>query len=169
MALDSAGLSLAIAATISNTLDLSVKASAPLAYNKALSFTSGAGANQIDRVFTDQRTIAASGTDDLDLAGVLVDALGATITLARVKLIAVYAASANANNVVIGGGTNPVTTIMGGTTPTTIVRPGGLWLVTAPDATGYAVTAATADILRLGNSGAGTSVTYDIIIMGSST
>lgn len=33
-------------------------------------------------------------------------------------------------------------------------------------ATGYAVTAGTADQLKVANSGAGTGVTYDIVIVG---
>jgi hypothetical protein len=40
--------------------------------------------------------------------------------------------------------------------------------MSAPDATGYPVTAATGDLVTLTNSAAGTSVTYDVIIIGSS-
>lgn len=170
MTVKSAGMSVAVNAVQDVTMDLSVVPAATLAWAKSLSFGIGAGAGAIDRVWFDQRTIVASGTDDLDFAGGgLVDVFGGAISLARIKLIAVYAASGNTNNVVVGGGTNPITTIMGGTTPTTIVKPGGLWLVSAPDAAGYVVTAATADILRLANSGAGSSVTYDIIVAGAST
>lgn len=165
--LDNTGLSLSIAAVLNNQQDL-VKASAPLTWARSRAYGNGTGASQADKIFTDTRTIAASGNDDLDLAGVLVDPIGAVLTFARVKLIAIAAATGNTNNVVVGGGTNPVTTIMGGTTPTTIIRPGGIWLIAATDATAYAVTAATADIFRVSNSGAGTSVDYDIIIIGAS-
>ncbi len=47
------------------------------------------------------------------------------------------------------------------------VKPGGAIALVAPDATGYAVTAGTADQLKVANSAGGTSVTYDIIIIGA--
>jgi hypothetical protein len=131
----------------------------------------GTAAGQADRFFQDTRTVAASTNDDLDLAGVLTDAYGVTITFARIKGLFVAAAAANANNVIIGGSaTNPVTSFMSGTTPAIILRPGASMMLTAgsADATGYAVTAGTADILRLTNGGAGTTVTYDIVIIGAS-
>jgi hypothetical protein len=167
MTLDNTSLSVNFAATLNNQLDFQL-ATAPITYAAALGMSTGTGASQADRIFADQRTIAASGTDDLDLAGVLVDALGATITMARIRALIVKAAAANTNNVVMGVGTNPITTILGGTTPTLNIRPGGLLVLAAPDAVGYAVTAATADILRFANSGAGTGVTYDIVIIGAS-
>jgi hypothetical protein len=46
--------------------------------------------------------------------------------------------------------------------------PGGTFLWVAPTAAGVAVTAATADLIDIVNSGAGTSVTYDIVIVGAS-
>lgn len=166
--LDAQTLSVNFFATLNNALDLQSATSA-LSYAQSVGMSSGVGANQADKIFSDTRTIAASGTDDLDLAGVLIDPLGATITMARLKLLIVKAAAANTNNVVMGVGTNPITTILGGTTPTLNIRPGGLLVLAAPDVTGYVVTAATADILRFANSGAGTSVTYDVILVGAST
>jgi len=57
-----------------------------------------------------------------------------------------------------------------GATHTLTLRPGAFVAVGtgAADATGYAVTATTADLLKIANSGAGTSVTYDIHIIGAS-
>ena len=49
------------------------------------------------------------------------------------------------------------------------VRPGGAFILIAPDATGYAVTAATGDLLKIANSAGTTSVTYDIIIIGATS
>jgi hypothetical protein len=138
-------------------------------YKKAVSLATGTGANQADKVFSDQRTLGASATEDLDLAGGLTDALGDTITLARVKAILIYAAAANTNNVQVGGAAaNQFVNWVADATDKINVRPGGLLLLVAPDATAYAVTAATGDLLRIGNSAGGTSVTYDIIIVGAS-
>lgn len=165
--LDNQTLSVSFGATLNNALDLQ-SASSVLTYAQSLGFASGTGANQADKIFSDTRTIAASGTDDLDLAGVLLDPLGGTITMARLKGLIVKASAANTNNVVMGVGTNPITTILGGTTPTLNIRPGGLLVLFAPDAVAYVVTAATADILRFANSGAGTGVTYDVVLIGAS-
>jgi len=167
MPYDSQAMSVQIAGVLNSQLDFQL-ATAALSRAYSLGWSSGVGANQADKVFADQRTIAASGNDDLDLNGVLADALGVTINLLRVKALLVVASAANTNNVVMGGGSNPVTTIMGGTTPTLNIRPGGLMFLLAPDAVAYGVTAATADILRFSNSGAGTSVTYDLVIVGAS-
>jgi hypothetical protein len=69
--------------------------------------------------------------------------------------------------VVIGAGTNPFSGPLGGTLPTITVPPGGEVLLTAP-VSGWTVTAATGDILKIVNSAGSTSVDYDIIIAGTS-
>lgn len=166
--LDGQLISLNIQATINNP-KAQQSVQAVLALAKAVQLTSGTGANQADRIFADTRTIAASGTDPLDLAGVLVDAVGTTMTLLRAKLLYVAASAANSNNVVVGGaGANAFINWVGAAAHTVNVRPGGFLCLYAPDAVAYAVTAATGDILNIANSGAGTSVTYDVVIMGSS-
>lgn len=167
MAFD-ARLLVQLAANLTNPMDLTT-VSAPLTLSKQLNLAEGSGLNAANKIWHDERTISASGSDDLDLAGVLTDPFGGTITLARVKGIVVLASVGNANNVVVGGGSNPLVNWLSGTTPAVIVRPGGLLAVMAPDATGYAVTAGTGDILRVANSGGGTSVTYQVVIIGASS
>jgi hypothetical protein len=137
-------------------------------YGAQYSFTNGAGANQSDRIWADQRTLNASTNDDLDLAGVLTDVFGASLTFARIKGMIVRSNPANTQTFSVGGGTNPFVSWATGTTPAVVVRPGGLFMLVAPDATGYAVAAGTADILRIAN-GAGSPVTYDIVLWGSSS
>jgi hypothetical protein len=131
---------------------------------------SGTGAGQADKIWTDQRTLTASSTEDLDLAGVLTDAFGATITLARVKAILVRAAAANVNNVVVGGASATQWAALLGTTGTVTLRPGALFVAAAgvADATGYVTAAGATDFLKVANSGAGSSVVYDIAIVGCS-
>jgi hypothetical protein len=127
----------------------------------------GNGANQAQKMYASTRTIVASGTDDLDLAGGLTDALGQLIIFATVKAIFVKASTANANNVVIGAAAaNQFVGPFGAATHTIAVRPGGRELSIAP-ATGWTVVAGTGDIFRIANSGAGTSVEYDIVIIGT--
>lgn len=135
---------------------------------KVLNLASGTGANQADLLFADTRTLTASATEDLDLAGVLADAFGSTITMAEVVAIFIFADSANTNNVVVGDATSPVP-LFGGTTPTFSVKPGGFFCVGAPNASGlFTVGAGSTDDLKIANSSSGTSVTYTIAILGRS-
>jgi hypothetical protein len=162
-------MSMELRATYTSALDLTT-ASAPLAISQQWSLGSGTGAGAADKVWSDRRTLAASATEDLDLAGVLTDAFGATVTLARVKGLFIRASAANSNNVVVGAAdTNAWATLLN-STGTLTFRPGAAMLFTAStaDATTYAVTAATGDLLKVANSGAGSTVTYDIAIIGAS-
>lgn len=164
--LDSVSFGLTVAATANNQLDL-LKATAALSYARSGSFQTGVGANQADKMWSDKRNILASATDDLDVSGTtLQDPLGINLALARVKLIAVYAYATNINDVIFGGSSAPVP-ILTGTTPALPIKPGGMLLLTAPLATGYPVTATTADLIRFTNGGAGTSVDYDVVIIGA--
>lgn len=143
-------------------------ASHRVTYGPGYVFTDGSGANQVANVFSDSRTIAASSNDDLDLNGVLTNALGASVALTKVRAIVIKAAAGNTNDVVVGNATsNGVSTIFGATTHTLKIKPGGVMALVAPDNTAYGITAGTADILRIANGGAGTSVSYDILILGS--
>ena len=151
----------------SSTLDLATGLF-PLSVIKPATFTSGVGANQVDRLFCDTRTVAASATDTLDLAGGLTDPFGATMTLARIKGLVVAASTGNTNNVLLTRpATNgvPLFSAAGDAVP---VRPGGFYLWCAPDATAVVVTPGTGDLIDLVNSGGGTTVTYDIVIIGAS-
>lgn len=138
-----------------------------------LDFTNGTGANQADILWVAQRTVASGANDDIDLAGVLSNAFGATITAAELAALIVVnrplSGTPNTTNLTIGGGSNPITTFLGGSTPTVgPIRPGGVFLLSSPDAAGIgAVTAGTADILRIANS-AGASATYQIGVLARS-
>lgn len=156
-------------AELSTAIDLGTS-KAPQSLSRSMSLGSGTTAGNADRVFSDRRTLAASGTEDLDLAGTLVDAFGAAITFARIKGIVIAAAAANTNNVVIGNATSNAWATLLGATSTVTLRPGAFLAVGTgvADPTGYAVTAGTADLLKILNSAAGTSVTYDIHIIGAS-
>ncbi|MEV1079874.1 hypothetical protein AB0I98_16755 [Streptomyces sp. NPDC050211] len=162
-------LALSAFAEQTNALDLG-SAKAPFRLQRSVTLGSGTGAGKADRVWSDRRTIAASGADDLDLAGVLVDAFGSAITFARIKGLFIAAAEENTNNVVIGAdATSPWATLLNAT-GTVVLRPGAAcgFMAGGADATAYAVTAGTGDVLQVANSGAGTPVDYDILIIGAS-
>ena len=132
-------------------------------------FTDGTGEDQMDMLYVDQRTLAASATEDLDLAGGVTDSFGNTLTFTDVRMICVKASADNTNDVVVGGAaSNAFVNWVADATDKINVKPGGTLLLVSPNDPSYAVTAGTGDLLRIGNGGAGTSVTYDIYIGGAS-
>lgn len=123
---------------------------------------------QANLLFADTRTLAASGDEDLDLAGSLANAFGATITAAEIVAIFVKAHADNTNNVEISvpasnGFVGPFLAASDGC----VVKPGEYALFVSR--TGWAVTAGTGDLLNIANSGAGTGVDYDIVLIGRTT
>lgn len=152
-----------IKATKTTVGDL-VTATYPLDLRTVYDLASGTGANQADLIFSDTRSTNATG-EVLDLDGPLTDNFGNTVTFARIKLMMVKASAANVVNVSVGG--DDWATWAGGTTPTVTVRPGGMLMLVAPDATAYAVTATSADGLKIAASTTGT-VSYDIVLIGAS-
>lgn len=157
-----------VSGNYTSALDL-VSATAPLSYKKSTDLASGVAANQADRIFSDTRTITASSTEDLDVSGgALTDAFGATFTIAKLKMLIVCASASNTNNVVILGDTNSVP-ILNTAATTHAIKPGGCATFFDPSLGGFTVTATTGDIIQVANSGAGTSVVYDIVIVGTSS
>ncbi len=133
----------------------------------ALLLGNGTASGQANALFADQRTIGASSSENLDLAGVLVDPLGATLTFTTIKAIKIKAADANTNNVLVGGAaSNTFVGPFSDATDIVAVKPGGIFMWVAPQ-TGATVTASTGDILKIANSGGTTGVTYDIFIIGT--
>lgn len=166
---------------MTRTLTGSIKAAFGLTYlgdldfgnNKALlpfaaelAIGSGTGAGQCNLAFWDHRTIAGSGTDDIDLAGALTDPLGGTGVFTKVKGIYIKAKSTNGGNLVIGGDAAPFLGPFADATDKINLAAGDVFLVTKLG-TGWTVTATTADILQIVNSDAG-SAEYDIAIIGLS-
>lgn len=142
-------------------------ASAPVKANKRISLATGTGNAQADKVFAATRTVAASGTDALDLAGVLTDPFGAALTIVKLKAVLVRASSGNTNNVRVNRPASNGVPLFLAASDAIDVPPGGLFLWVAPNA-GVTVTPATGDLINFDNSGSGTSVTYDVVLVGTS-
>ncbi len=162
-------LAISASATLSGATDLQ-SISAPLTFNRAVQLASGTGAGKADRMFTDTRTLAASATEDLDLAGALLDALGASASMVRVKGLIISAAPGNTNNVVVGAAASNQWATLLNSTGTLTLRPGAVaaFMAGSADAVGWAVTAGTGDLLKSANSAGGTPVSYDIVVIGNS-
>lgn len=130
-------------------------------------WTDGGGANQAQKLFVDQRTVATGANDDIDLAGALVDQFGATLTFTAVKGLWLYSLPANTTNLTIGGASSTWVAWNSGTNAAlTPITPGAPVLLLNPSATGWAsISGGSTDILRISNS-AGASAVYDLVIFG---
>jgi len=163
-----ASVELVVTGTLTNTLDLAT-VSSPLVIRRALALANGVGANQANVIWSDNRTLAPSASENLDLnGGGLVDAFGTAIAPARLRTVVIYAAAANTNNLTLFGNANSVPLLNTAATTVTL-QPGGVYVYTAPATAGTVVTAGTGDIIQVANAGAGTSVTYDIVVIGASS
>lgn len=129
--------------------------------------TDGTTAGKADRLFTDTRTLGASATENLDLAAALTDAYGASLTFVTIKAVIIVAAAGNTNNVEITRpATNGVALFMAASDG--IALKPGYGFAWMGSGIGVTVTAGTGDLITVTNSGAGTSVTYTVCIIGTS-
>lgn len=130
---------------------------------------SGTAVDQADLIFHDRRTLTASANDDIDLAGSLVDAFGDTLTFAKIKGILIRNRSTTVGDILnIGGGSANFINWIAAAGDIVKLGPGGVFLLWNPSTAGYAVTATTADILRITEAGGANSVDYDIVLIGTS-
>lgn len=161
----SAKCTLSIVAALSTALDLT-SPEADLTKSYVDNFANGTGVNQAQEIFSDSRTPAGSGTDNLDLSGVLSDALGATVAFTGVKTIVLRNTGTTQIRIgkkITNGFAGPYDQTAGALGH--IVEPGGTYFVSNPSAAGWAVTGATADQLSIENLG-GSAGAYDIVIIG---
>lgn len=132
-------------------------------------FTNGAGALAMNQLWSSgARALAGGASENLDCAGTLLDEFGNTMGFARLKLIAVY----NRGTVAIqigAGATNGLVTAFPTASAGAIIPAGGSLLMWCVDATGWVVTAATGDIIKVLNLDGAVAASYDILLGGSIT
>lgn len=163
-----ANIDLNVTGKHTGVLDLGT-ATFPFALSSSFALANGTAAGQVDRAFTDTRTLAASATENLDLAGTLTDAFGATITFVTIKAIIIRAAAANnaANQVqVTRPATNGVPFFMAAGDGISLAP--GYSFAWFGSGTGVTVTAGTGDLITVTNSAGTNSVNYDVVILGTS-
>jgi hypothetical protein len=139
--------------------------------DNALSFAYGTAVGQINRLYIGERPIAANTNDDVDLSGVLLDPGGVAINFARIKfaILSLRPTPATPFLTVGNEGTNPAVLWFGAAAHTIQVRngpDGGLFVNACGDATGWTVTAATADKLRVRNPDATLAADYVLCLGG---
>lgn len=159
-------ITLELTSKLTSALDLK-SATADLVKRYMLDLANGVAANQANVVWEDQRTLAASAVDSLDLAGGgLVDAFGVTFAPTKLRAVVVNAAAANLNNLTLFGDANHVP-ILNTPATTMTLHPRGFFVMEWPALAGIPVTAGTGDILKVTNAAGVNSVVYDIIIIGT--
>lgn len=174
-------ISYSASGTLAKALGLSTSGSIAPKISKDLTLANGTSNDQADKIYFTSGSIALSADLDIDLAGSLTDAYGDALTFAKVKAIIVKNTSdeqdtPTAAGLKVGGGdtgdgTNAFDTWITSTaadgSEAVLVNAGGAFCLIAPD-TGYTVTAATADILRLANTSGTEAVYYELMIIGTS-
>jgi hypothetical protein len=157
-----------IDAVYKNLLDLGTPTDTFLKKTK-IELANGTGANSGDLMFHDTRTVNASSNEDLDLAAVLTNPLtGAAMTFVELRAILISAASANTNNVRVTRPASNGVPLFLAASDGIDVPPGGVFLWSCPADGKVTVTASTGDLINVANSSSGTSVTYDVVIIGTS-
>ena len=134
----------------------------------SIDYTDGTSSNQAKTYFVDQRTLAGTTNDDLDLAGSLTDPFGTTITFTVIKEIIIAIVSPNGTKKLrVGpqGVANAWQGPFGGVAAANYLEFFHHWKMPSEPYTGYAVTAGTGDILRINNP-TGSSIDYAILIVG---
>lgn len=129
-------------------------------------FALGTGANQINGLFHDTRTLSDAANETLNFlaAGSLEDKLGEAMDLDILKVLIVHNNSSDASLIVgaTGAGQMP---IFGATTEKITIPPGGTFVFTAPDVNGVDVSSAAS--MKFEHNGVGTSdLDYDVIVAG---
>lgn len=149
------------------TTSLGATPSSNRTINHAVAYTNGTGANQHDQLYMAERTVASATNDDIDLAGVLTDVYGSTITAAEMVELTIvnrqFDGTANTTDLTID---QTVANGFTGFASDTVgpIGPGGHFSIGCPDAGGIGtITAGTGDLLRITN-GSGAENKYMIAI-----
>jgi hypothetical protein len=174
-------VSLSVEGTLTKAMSISTSVAANPKATVSETLANGTSTDQADKMYFVSGSIAASGTVDRDLAGTLEDAFGDACVFVKIKAIILKNTSDEQDpetdaEIQIGGGTGGdgtnafdtwITSTAADGSEAVKVPAGGAVALFAP-AAGYAVTAATADILHIVNNDAVDAATYELIVIGTS-
>lgn len=144
------------------SVGIGANANIPCNAQASATFADGAGALQANVLYQANLALIA-GAKSLDLNGVLEDSYGSTVSLLRVK--GLYVKNTGVTDLTFGAGTTPMTTLLN-STGTITLPPGAACVFMTPDATGWAVTASTADLLNFTGTGTGT---FSVAVLGAAS
>jgi hypothetical protein len=164
-------LSLALSALLTKAASLGSNTSSAQSDGKIVTaITDGSGEGQANKIYAATRTLNAVTSESLDLSGVLTDEFGTVLSFTRIVVMYIQLKTAGSTLLVGGAAANGFINWVADATDKIRIRSGtagkGHLLLWADDATGYVVTPATGDLLKIDNPGAG-QIQYDIILVGS--
>lgn len=169
--IQSASLAVSVKCTSHLDRDLS-KTDDPMSLAIAKTIAEGTGAAQGNRIFHDKRTLNATSSESLSVYnfGGAVDPVGQAFALSRVILLLVENKNTGAGqNLLVGGEGSAAAwnSIFNGVdTDKLSVEPGGVLVLYAGSAAGWAVANTTNHLLKLDNPGVA-ALDYNIVIIGS--
>jgi hypothetical protein len=144
------------------TVGLNANTNIPVNATPSITYSNGAGANQANQFYQATRTFSGT-TDAITVDATNKDSYGTTLAMVRVK--AIFIQNTSTHNQTFFGGSNALVGPLGATSTVTL-PPGGFACFATPDATGWTVTASTADVINATGTNADT---YNIVILGSTT
>jgi hypothetical protein len=150
-------------------LDLST-AKDPLSFEVSTAVAFGVTDGKMDELFHDERTLAISTSEDLDIVGTLTNAFGDVVNLLKVDAIMFKNVSVNANLIEIGPAAANGFGIGGpwkAAGDANSLGVGGSLMIMAPTA-GWAAVAGTADLITVNNTTAAEGK-YQIAVLGRAT
>lgn len=145
--------------------------------SKSKTWTLGTAADQVNQPLITTLSIAGGATENFDLSGVLTNIVGdATAALSAIKhicieLISVAQDSTNGtacSSITIGNHATAAWIAPFGAAGTYTIVNGGYWAHEDPSAAGVAVTATTADIIKIVNNDGAVAAYVRITILGES-
>lgn len=134
---------------------------------ESFTWLDGSGAAQASKNWSPltQYSVAQSVNTDIDLSGALAGTYG-TVVFTAIKGLIIKAGASNPGNLVVGNVTNGIVGFFGAATHSIAVQPGGIFVIATPGASGYGITAATADLLRVASAATAGTYTFDILVWG---
>lgn len=132
-------------------------------------FSTGTGVGKANTLYHERRSLDAAASDSFNLYA-LTDSFGNSLVNARIKFLYVYNWNTTAGDILtlFADGTSAAWSgPLGGVDSATVpLYPGGFFILSARDATAYAVTNSSNHLFKITN-GSSNSIDYDIIIVGA--
>lgn len=169
--LQSCTITLKIAAVLNKELDLSTPDDT-LSISDVVKLSDGTGAENGNQMWHDTRTLATGASENLDLAGVLTNAFGDTVTFAKIRVVYIRNNSTASSLLVGGAASNAWFPFLVDSSDKIKLQPKSTnyvsdFVMTAPGTAGFAVTAGSADQLKIEHGAeASASLTYTIVLIG---
>lgn len=165
---------MALTATFTNLLTIAwgVFANYDAGLSKAittkLTLTNGTGANQVNKGYHKVHTLAASGTEDIDLL-TIVNGYAEALALDEVVILRIAADPANIGNIEMkGGASNGWTSFLKDISDVIQIKPGSAIQLESLPASAYAV-GGTNKVITFTNADGSNAGSYTLTILGRDT